>query len=57
MKRIKPDHLNWCKINKTLNQPVEKVRIFSKQELIIVGLMILSAASFTIALITNVKGK
>ena len=57
MKRTKLNGLNWCKINKSMNGPCEKVKIFSKQELIIIGLMILSAASFIIALITNVKGE
>ena len=56
MKRTKLDSLNWCKINKSMNQPSEKVKIFSKQELLIVGLLILSAVSFTIALITKTKG-
>ena len=53
---MKQSELNWYKINKSMNQPSEKVKIFSKQELLIVGLLILSAVSFTIALITKTKG-
>ena len=56
MRRTKLDELNWHKINKSINKPEEKVKVFNKLELFIIGTLILSIFGKTLYFMTKIKG-